>query len=110
MDLIIKHIIDIDKRANDIMSRTQQRIEESERDTKDSIVKMRTDIIKDAKVKANELHDSVIQEAMLEAEKIRVSSEEDCIAIESKFACIKEAFEEKIFDQIINTNMRDNRE
>jgi len=101
LDIIIRHIIDIDKRANEIIDRTRKYIEDSERDTKDRINKMKTDIINEAKNKAKELYESAINEAKLEAEKIRVSSKEECADIESRFLSLRETLEEKILYQII---------
>ena len=105
LDNIIRHIIDIDKRANSVMVKTQELIDESERDTKTSIERMKADIIGDAKIKADDMYLSIINEAKAEAHKIKLLSEEDCLSIESKFINIKETLENRIFYQMLNDNM-----
>ncbi|KPU43781.1 hypothetical protein OXPF_26410 [Oxobacter pfennigii] len=105
MDAIIRHIIDIDSRASIILTGTEERINEAQREAKETIEKMKKDVLTEAELKSRELYDSALEEAQRSAEVIKEESKKEVQHIEEKFAVIRESLEEKIFIQIIEGNI-----
>ena len=110
MDTIIKHIIDIDKKANDILHITEQQIAENEKSTKISIEKIKTEVISAANAQAKDLYVSTIELAHREVSRIRLESINESSNIENKFVKMKDKLESIIFNQIFEINMGDKSE
>lgn len=105
VDSIIRHIIDIDKRADDILAKTEEYIRESEKNTKENIEGVRRDTIGKAREEARKLYDSMIMEAEGEADKIKRSAEQVCSEIEGSFLEIKDEVENRILSRLLKESV-----
>lgn len=104
MDVIIREIIDVDKKADGILARAEEYIRDSDKKAKADIEKMREDIIGKAKSEAFNLHDSILNNAKEEISRITASAEDECSNIEAKFLSFRDNFEESILLKLFNSN------
>lgn len=102
MEEIMKMVMSIDQKASDIMKKTQEHLETREKDIKNKIECMRTEIIDKTKCEAKTLYETTVKEAEMEAERIKEKTKTECGVIEGKFLKMKEKLEEQLFSRIFN--------
>jgi predicted lipase len=102
MENIIKMVVSIDQKASEIMKETQQYLETRERDIKDKIEAMRSDIMAKTKIDARELYESIVRESEEEAEVIRTKTREECNELEGRFSKFKDKLEKQLFSRIFS--------
>lgn len=100
VDIIIHQIIDIDKKADEILTKSDEYIKEEETKTKQNIEKMRNDIIQESRDEAQKLYDSEVDQAKTEAETIVSSSKHMLYEMETKFKEQKDTLEDSILSMI----------
>lgn len=100
MDEVIKMVISVDEKANDIMKRTQEYLETRERDIRSKIEAIRSEIMDKTRSDAKTLYENTIKEAEMEAEKIKDSAEKECRSLESRFMKLREKLGGQLFSQI----------
>lgn len=102
MENIIKMVVSIDQKANDIIKQTEEYLETREKDIKEKIKAMRSEIMNNTKNEAKSLYESIVKEAEEEAEKIKSKTKEQCTDIENKFTKIKHILEKQLFSKIFS--------
>jgi uncharacterized protein YjbJ (UPF0337 family) len=101
VDAVIRHIIDIDKKADDILVKTDEYIREGEKSSKESIAGMRDKTIGKAKEEAQKLYDSIIMEAENKANSVKGSAVQVCSEIENDFLKIRDDVEDRILSRLL---------
>jgi hypothetical protein len=107
MDIIIKEIIDIDKRAGEIMEKAGEAMQKSSNENRAAIEAMRAEIIEKAQKKAQESYRSMMDGAAEEARVIGELSNAECSSLEIDFLRKKSKLEDSIFLEIIKGNAGD---
>lgn len=100
LDVIIRQIIDVDKKADGILTKTEEYIRDSDKNLKANIEKMKEEIILKAKSEAVSLHDSILNTAKEEADRIAAYASDECSGIEAKFLSIRDTLEENILSKL----------
>jgi vacuolar-type H+-ATPase subunit H len=107
VDVIIKEIIDIDKRAGEILEKARETMQKSSSEKRAAIEAMRSEIIADAHKRAQELYRSMMDGASDEARRIGELSNAECSSLEIDFLRKKSKLEDSIFLEIIKGNAGD---
>lgn len=102
MENIIKMVMSIDEKASEIMKETEQYLENREKDIKDKIEAIRSEIMAKTRIDAKELYESIVKESEEEAEAIRNKTREECNELEGRFSKFKDKLEKQLFSRIFN--------
>lgn len=97
----IEGILEIDKKTQDIVERTDAKIEEEKTNLRETLTKMEKDSNEKAKTTAQEKFDEILKEAEEEAEKKRLKNEEDLKKVDILFEKDKNILLEKAFNKFI---------
>lgn len=97
----IEGILEIDKKTQDIVERTDAKIEEEKTNLRETLTKMEKDSNEKAKITAQEKFDEILKEAEEEAEKKRLKNEEDLKKVDILFEKDKNILLEKAFNKFI---------
>lgn len=101
MDVIIREIIDVDRRAKGIEEKAQREIERERAEREKRAEELRQEIISKAKEDAKKLYEEARSEALEKAEKIKNEGKRRCDELERKFESIKYDVERRAFQEII---------
>jgi vacuolar-type H+-ATPase subunit H len=100
MEEVVRRVVSIDAKANEIMKQTEEYLQTKEKDIKDKIDAMRSEIMEKTKAESKALLESAEKEAEAEAQNIRGRTKEECSSITNKFTRIREKLESQLFSRI----------